>query len=682
MNKKRWVRAVLGAFFAVVLTVQIVLAGRATISISGVVDNGNGSYTLTVNSTSGMATGDHLGARTGSSTGPGGVWEVMSVVNSVSVIVSDTLTEENGSAFGVPQTGNGWYATPTASDYSKIPHTAVAYDAAMRRAMHMIDVTKQPLDSDLTDIAALAKTANYFMVANGSAWTSVSPATAKTSLSLGSMADQAAGSVAITGGSITGITDLAVADGGTGASNASGARTNLGLVIGTDVQAYDGDLATLAAITGSKGDIIVHNGTNWVRLPVGTNGQVLEANSAVAEGVNWALDDSSGGGGSPNDLLDGSVHQDTAAGAVARGAIIVGNSTPKWAKVTVGANGTIVASDGTDTAFRTLSTVIDAAIGSTQGQVLYRGASDWSALATGTKNQALATQGASANPAYITVIDPFVCNGRLTPTDGSPVVTSDTTSATLYFEPYHGDLIALYDGSAAWSYYDLGSGISLDVSALTTDQVYDIFVYDSSGLTLEAVAWSNHGAGTGARATALTTQDGVYVKSGTTTKRYVGTIRTLTSTGTKTCLTAAKSYIWNYYNRVECARLQKDASTSWTYNSTTVRAMNGGDADWKHEYVVGLLEEPLTTKIQVRFDSTGSGLFCAHGDNSTTTAATAAATYLTGTATGNYQVVNIYTNMAPQIGYNYRQGLENLSGTNTGTFYADGYGAYVNIDRR
>jgi hypothetical protein len=46
-----------------------------------------------------------------------------------------------------------------------------------------------------------------------------------------------------------GGTDVALADGGTGSSTAAGARTNLGLVIGTNVQAWDADLDAIAALS-------------------------------------------------------------------------------------------------------------------------------------------------------------------------------------------------------------------------------------------------------------------------------------------------------------------------------------------------------------------------------------------------------------------------------------------------
>lgn len=67
---------------------------------------------------------------------------------------------------------------------------------------------------------------------------------------------------------------LALASGGTAAVTAAAARTNLGLEIGSNVQAYDADLAALAALGWANGDMIYYN-AGLQRLAKGTDGQVM-----------------------------------------------------------------------------------------------------------------------------------------------------------------------------------------------------------------------------------------------------------------------------------------------------------------------------------------------------------------------------------------------------------------------
>lgn len=71
--------------------------------------------------------------------------------------------------------------------------------------------------------------------------------------SLGTMSTQNANAVSITGGSITGITDLAVADGGTGASTLAANAVLLG----------NGTSAVQTVSPGTSGNVLTSNGTTW-----------------------------------------------------------------------------------------------------------------------------------------------------------------------------------------------------------------------------------------------------------------------------------------------------------------------------------------------------------------------------------------------------------------------------------
>lgn len=86
-------------------------------------------------------------------------------------------------------------------------------------------------------------------------------------------------------------------------ADAAAARTTLGLVIGTDVQAYNARLADIAGVSWAQGDVVYYNGTNLVRLAPGSSGQFLRTNGAAAN-PDWATIPGGGDLLSTNNLSD------------------------------------------------------------------------------------------------------------------------------------------------------------------------------------------------------------------------------------------------------------------------------------------------------------------------------------------------------------------------------------------
>ncbi len=215
-------------------------------------------------------------------------------------------------------------------------------------------------------------------------------------------------------------------------------------------------------------------------------------------------------------------------------------------------------------------------------ELQYDGAGQWLALSQ------------SATPATTVRFQPP--NGRLTLTSGTPVPTSDVTGAsTVYFTPLPGATVYLYDGQA-WVAHDLIE-ISLALSGLTSGKNYDVFVYSNAGtpaLELSA-AWASNSA----RTDALTTQNGVPVKSGATTRLHIGTIRTTSTTTTEFSFVAGtgpkKGFVWNRYNQVLTPIIAVDSAGIYTYTTAAFRKTGNRD-NAKVEYVLGDVGN------EVRFD--------------------------------------------------------------------------------
>jgi len=181
---------------------------------------------------------------------------------------------------------------------------------------------------------------------------------------------------------------------------------------------------------------------------------------------------------------------------------------------------------------------------------------------------------------------------RLTLTSGTPVTSADVTSAsTIYLTPYTGNVIGLYDPDLGWGACEIAQ-ISKTLSGLTIARPYDVFAYTADFVTvaLEFTAWASDTA----RATDLAVQDGVLVKSGSASYRYLGTFYTTSASTTED--SAYRRYLWNYYNRVDRSLAKVIATASWSYNTDTFSVFNSDTLN-SVGIINGVAEESLTLSV-------------------------------------------------------------------------------------
>jgi hypothetical protein len=99
-----------------------------------------------------------------------------------------------------------------------------------------------------------------------------------------------------TAANVTGT--VAIANGGTGATSASAARTALGLAIGTNVQAWDADLDTWATKTAPTGTVVGTSDTQTLTNKTVTNlvfdGNYTEEVFTITDGASVDLNPANG----------------------------------------------------------------------------------------------------------------------------------------------------------------------------------------------------------------------------------------------------------------------------------------------------------------------------------------------------------------------------------------------------
>jgi len=199
----------------------------------------------------------------------------------------------------------------------------------------------------------------------------------------------------------------------------------------------------------------------------------------------------------------------------------------------------------------------------------------------------------------------------------------------------------------------------------------DVFAFptgtDEMDVRLEQVKWTS----TSVRTVALARQDGVYVKDGDTTRRYMGSY--YSESAGRTNETSKKRHVWSYYGRHRrVLRAKEQGVASWTYNSTTWRSSSGA-SNALIEIVSGIPEQ----EIRVIHKHYASGpAVASHGYGGIGKNGSAVGNLVdesiqihpVATAGWLHNFVSTYAEV-PAVGFTHYYGMERTDGGGNWTFF-------------
>jgi len=406
--------------------------------------------------------------------------------------------------------------------------------------------------------------------------------------------------------------------------DAATARGTLGLVIGTNVQAFDATLASLAAYNTNGILVQTAPDTFTGRSIVASagvqvqNGSGVVANPAVSLDINGLTEDTT-----PDAANDFVASYDASA---------TGHKKIRLSNLPGGGGG------------GASITVSDTAPGSpTSGALWFDSVGGLLYLWYVDPNTSQWVNVNNFNSATPIAPQTFAPQGRATLTSGVPVLTSSVSAATnVFYTPSVGKFVPIFNGSV-FTAMDTGG----ELSQLTTDTTkspaavaanknYDLFGWldGSTPRVTRGPAWSTDTTrGTGAGTSELVPVAGLSLNANAITNgpaaqrgTFLGTIRSNGSSQIDYLIGGSAANgspiivgVWNAFNRKLIHYTNNDSTASWTYASATWRAANGSTGN-RISFVCGAAEDIWTAKYTGVGTNAASGfVYKGVGFDSTTT---------------------------------------------------------------